>query len=104
MHSVAHFRSPLRRLQVSSLIHTNATDRAKLFDAFELRMLTLISEAQSSAHEWAVKAQHEYDNDTDALYAYVEHMAQLSHSRAYITALWEYRQYSLHKLITKANQ
>jgi len=63
----------------------------KPFDDLELYLLEQVSLAQEEAHKWAARAQDEYESDTLALHAYVEHMSAVSRSRAYNNVLYAYR-------------
>lgn len=61
------------------------------FTPYELFLLDHIASAQAAAAYAAQCAQDLTASDQVALHAYVEHMAALEASRAYSTALWEYR-------------
>lgn len=62
-------------------------------DAYEMRLLSLISTAEANAHELLVKARSEYENDKTALNTYVSHMNELSYAHAFMVALTVYREY-----------
>jgi len=61
------------------------------FDDMEMYLLEQIALAQDEAYKWGKRARDEYDSDTIAMHAYIEHMAALNRSRAYGNALHAYR-------------